>query len=187
MIISETGSKNGKLMKLLMDIDLGKPLLRGTRIKLDNEVVWADFKYEQLPTFCFYCGRVGHSDRLCEEKVRDSKDSNIHEGQYGEWLKMTGGSGGKRGTKPDLNSSGKGQTIIDKASGDEVRRDTARGVQEHNIESGGQVQSEREERDNLEEGQLAGNKRGTAEFQNDGEVGIQNGSQAGSVELIKPN
>lgn len=70
VIVSETGSKNGRVMKLLVDIDLGKPLLRGTKIKLETKTVWVDFRYEQLPTFCFYCRKVGHQERLCEEKCR---------------------------------------------------------------------------------------------------------------------
>lgn len=28
--------------------------------------LWINFKYERLPSFCFYCGIIGHSDKFCE-------------------------------------------------------------------------------------------------------------------------
>lgn len=66
---------------------MDKYLLRGTKIKLGDELRWVDFKYEQLPLFCFYCGRLGHSERLCELKMSDSKKEKISEGQYDEWVR----------------------------------------------------------------------------------------------------
>lgn len=47
-------------MKLLVEIDLNKALLRGSKIKLDDEMIWVEFRYEQLPQFYFYCGKLGH-------------------------------------------------------------------------------------------------------------------------------
>lgn len=45
---------------MLVEVKLDIPLLRGTKLKLDQEVLWVEFKYEQLAFFCFYCGLIGH-------------------------------------------------------------------------------------------------------------------------------
>lgn len=60
VVLPDSGSKEGRLLKLLVEVELDKPLLSGTKLKLDHEVIWVDFKYEQLPRFCYYCGRIGH-------------------------------------------------------------------------------------------------------------------------------
>lgn len=64
-------------MKLLVEVDLDKPLLRGTKIKLDHELLWVDFKYEQLSRFCFYCEKFGHQEKNCVTKVKDSREGCI--------------------------------------------------------------------------------------------------------------
>lgn len=46
------------MLRLLVELELDKPQLKGTKIKLDEELVWVDFRYEHLSTFCFYCGKI---------------------------------------------------------------------------------------------------------------------------------
>lgn len=84
VIYPEHGSKKGKLLKLLVEVEFDKPLLRGTKIKLGEEVLWVDFAYEMMPTFCLYCGMIGHTEKSCERKMSDAKENMISEGQYGE-------------------------------------------------------------------------------------------------------
>lgn len=79
----------------MVEVDLINPLLRGTNIKLGTERIWVDCKYEMLPTFCHYCGRIGHPERLCEHKMADSEKSVMSERQYGDWLRAQAGQGGK--------------------------------------------------------------------------------------------
>lgn len=43
VFILERGSKNGRQLKVLAKIDLNKPLLRGTNIRHNGQVVWVDF------------------------------------------------------------------------------------------------------------------------------------------------
>lgn len=28
--------------------------------------MWIQFKYERLPSFCFHCGKIGHTEKFCE-------------------------------------------------------------------------------------------------------------------------
>lgn len=80
MIYLEYGGKGGKLLKLLVEVELDKTLLRGTNLKLEGEMVWVDFRYKQLPTFCFYYGNIWHSEKVCEHKMEDSRNSHVCEG-----------------------------------------------------------------------------------------------------------
>ncbi|KAK6126484.1 hypothetical protein DH2020_039757 [Rehmannia glutinosa] len=84
--IPEFGSPNGRSIRILVDINLEKPLLRGSYISLGVESCWVDFTYENLQGFCFYCSRVGHLDRTCYIRKEDIQLGNICEGQFGEWL-----------------------------------------------------------------------------------------------------
>lgn len=86
VILLENGSQEGKILKMLVEMKLDNPLLRGSKIKLKNEKHWVDFKYENLPVFCFYCGIIWHQERSCALKVNDAKERQVSEGQYGEWI-----------------------------------------------------------------------------------------------------
>ncbi|KAK6148447.1 hypothetical protein DH2020_019359 [Rehmannia glutinosa] len=58
--IPESGSARGRCIKLLVLVDLEKPLPRGKHIKLGDSTIWLDFKYENLLNLCSYCGLIGH-------------------------------------------------------------------------------------------------------------------------------
>ncbi|GER38816.1 RNA-directed DNA polymerase (reversetranscriptase)-related family protein [Striga asiatica] len=101
--IPGAGSVNGKIVRILADINVLEPLPRGTFITLASEELWIDFRYENLLTFCFYCGRVGHNDRGCDLKKADIHNSSLSLGQYGEWLR--GSYGGMFEPKEKRSSS----------------------------------------------------------------------------------
>lgn len=88
VVVPESDSKKGRYLKVVAEIDRKKQLIRGTKIKFQGQTVWVAFKYENLAMFCFYCGKVGHSKRMCTRRRNDAKAGNLLEGQYGEWLKM---------------------------------------------------------------------------------------------------
>lgn len=87
MLIPESGSKEGRFAKMLVEVNLTQPLIRATTIYFEGEKRWVTFRYEQLPAFCYYCGRLGHSERNCGKKIMDSKNLKLQEGQYREWLR----------------------------------------------------------------------------------------------------
>lgn len=86
VVLPVNGREKDRMLKLLVEIELEKLILRGTKIWMEEEMVCVEFQYENLPTFCFYCGRISHSKRGCEHKMEDSRNNCICEGQYGSWL-----------------------------------------------------------------------------------------------------
>ncbi|KAK6163397.1 hypothetical protein DH2020_000261 [Rehmannia glutinosa] len=87
ILIPESGSSKGRVIKLLVSVNLNKPLLRGINLKLGEISLWVDFKYENLMGLCFYCGYIGHFERACETRKNDLLKGRFCEGQFGEWLR----------------------------------------------------------------------------------------------------
>jgi hypothetical protein len=59
----EEGVGWGEFLRARIKLDITKPLLRGRRMKLGGNSIWARFQYEQLPYFCFECGVIKHGKR----------------------------------------------------------------------------------------------------------------------------
>lgn len=75
--IPEFGSSRGIPIKILAIVNLDKPLLREINIKLNDEVCWVDFKYKQLADFCYYGGRIGYSDKICQISREDLRTKRV--------------------------------------------------------------------------------------------------------------
>ncbi|XP_027177917.1 uncharacterized protein LOC113777071 [Coffea eugenioides] len=91
VIIPQTGSKEGRHIKLLVVADISQPLLRGSIVKVEGSTKWVSFKYERCPDFCYNCGIVGHSERNCKRLVL--VDRGHLENQYGTWMRAGNGNG----------------------------------------------------------------------------------------------
>ncbi|KAK6157964.1 hypothetical protein DH2020_005278 [Rehmannia glutinosa] len=76
IFIPDTGNIKGRHIKILAEVNLEKPLLRGTTIKFGNEAYWIDFRYENLQSFCFYCGLVGHGEKGCRRDKKILEQTN---------------------------------------------------------------------------------------------------------------
>ncbi|KAK6148475.1 hypothetical protein DH2020_019387 [Rehmannia glutinosa] len=108
VLIPESGSNKGRFIKILAAVNLDKPLLRGTHISLGQKSIWVEFKYENLLTFCFYCGHVGHPERLCGKRKQDFSTENLQCGQYGEWLRAGDASSRMNRGKQNFGSKDEG-------------------------------------------------------------------------------
>lgn len=53
-------------LKVRVTINIDKPLKKRMKLrKFEKQWCWANFKYEGVPTFCFICGLIGHSEKFC--------------------------------------------------------------------------------------------------------------------------
>lgn len=62
-----TGRCFDSFLRVRVIIDITRPLLRGSKIRLGSqaEASWVEFRYERLPEFYFGCGRRGHGVKDC--------------------------------------------------------------------------------------------------------------------------
>ena len=75
-------------MRVRVTIDISQPLCRGKVVLLDSgKEMWVPFKYERLPSLCFWCGCLSHDDRDCELWVESEGSLTPESQQFGPWLK----------------------------------------------------------------------------------------------------
>ncbi|KAK1380443.1 CCHC-type domain-containing protein [Heracleum sosnowskyi] len=73
-------------LRVRVTLTLNKPLKRRMRLKKnDSNWCWVNFKFEGIPTFCFICGLIGHSEKYCE-KLFDIPADQITK-PYGVWMR----------------------------------------------------------------------------------------------------
>lgn len=100
-ILTEVGNNIGKFvsscptnfhevwreyLRVRVTIDVTKPLKRRMKIKkAADDWYWINFKYENVPTFCFICGLLGHSEKFCG-RLFVTPEADIVK-PYGSWLR----------------------------------------------------------------------------------------------------
>lgn len=73
-------------LRVRVAVDLSKPLKRRMKVrKSGNDWFWIVFKYENVPTFCFICGIIGHSEKFCS-RIFDTPEQEITK-PYGAWMR----------------------------------------------------------------------------------------------------
>ncbi|XP_027184311.1 uncharacterized protein LOC113782635 [Coffea eugenioides] len=85
VIIPNSGGKDGKHLKILVEIDIEQPLLRGTTVRMNGVMKWIEFRYEKCPDFCYCCGKLGHNEKNCNMKGNYLEK----ETQFGAWMRAS--------------------------------------------------------------------------------------------------
>lgn len=63
----EDDGKGGEFPRVYISIDISKPLPRCHKLwSKGKQIGLVGFKYERLPNFCYWCGRLTYGERDCE-------------------------------------------------------------------------------------------------------------------------
>jgi hypothetical protein len=77
-----------RIIKIKVHIDTTQPILPGIFIgNAKDGIKWIDFRYENLPMFCFLCGYIGHNEANCEQQNTTTEEGEIN--PRGPWLRAT--------------------------------------------------------------------------------------------------
>lgn len=63
--VASNGVGWGRYLRIRVILDLTNPLERGRVLQFGGKSMWVSFRYEQLPLFCFHCGRIIHGGKGC--------------------------------------------------------------------------------------------------------------------------
>lgn len=79
----------GKALRVLIEVELQKPISRDRTINLLGNKHWVPLTFEKLPRIYFQCGRIVHGESNCKEGRGTTNGSSGH---YGPWLKEAVGN-----------------------------------------------------------------------------------------------
>uniref|UniRef100_A0A7N2M1R9 Zinc knuckle CX2CX4HX4C domain-containing protein n=1 Tax=Quercus lobata TaxID=97700 RepID=A0A7N2M1R9_QUELO len=84
----EAETEGANFIRVRVTLDITQPLSRGHVVALDSgKELWVHFRYERLPSLCFWCGCLTHEDRDCELWIASEGSLLPESQQYGPWLK----------------------------------------------------------------------------------------------------
>uniref|UniRef100_A0A803KPE0 Zinc knuckle CX2CX4HX4C domain-containing protein n=1 Tax=Chenopodium quinoa TaxID=63459 RepID=A0A803KPE0_CHEQI len=80
----------GECMRIKVLVDINKPFRSGLFLASgQNQSRWIDLKYERLADFCFFCGRLDHTEKECQYKEQAKEGDTKMAYQYGPWLRAS--------------------------------------------------------------------------------------------------
>lgn len=83
----------GRSIRIKIQVRLDKPLKKGTKIRIGkSEPRWIPTTYERLPSFCYWCGMLGHSHKDCTQLMENEENGERlaeSEMPYGDWMRAS--------------------------------------------------------------------------------------------------
>lgn len=85
--VGEDRMATGRFLRVKIRLDIRKPLMCGVTVKTKEEGPdrWCPVVYEHLPDFCYVCGVIGHTDRVCLTKLKKGETETP---QFGSELRF---------------------------------------------------------------------------------------------------
>lgn len=85
--VLENGVQWGLYLRVRVKIDVMRKLVRGKKIKVENdEQRWVFFRNERLPNFCYLCWMLEHGEKDCDKDGLTGTEEEKGAYQYGAWL-----------------------------------------------------------------------------------------------------
>jgi hypothetical protein len=73
-------------LRVKVQVNVLKPLPRGTMLRMKQRSIWIPFQYEKVSRFCFRCGVIFHGMKGCSKGDEGRKVGTREE--YGPWLRV---------------------------------------------------------------------------------------------------
>ncbi|MCI21749.1 zinc CCHC-type-like protein, partial [Trifolium medium] len=68
-----------RIVKIKVQVNIEEPIRPGIFIGNSKDgITWVDFRYENLPMFCFTCGLVGHNEEKCEGPITEIIEGSVN-------------------------------------------------------------------------------------------------------------
>lgn len=100
-------------LRIKVAIDCFRPLKSKMRIKkAGGDWLWIPFKYERLPSFCFYCDKIGRTKKFCDDMFDNAHGQVLR--KYDSSLRGTTRESRKKQGKPVDQRAGRCSSFSDK-------------------------------------------------------------------------
>jgi hypothetical protein len=78
--------QKARIVKIKVSLNVEEPIRPGLFIgNTTDGITWVDFRYENLPMFCFGCGLVGHTVEKCSNNTMPLPEGAVN--PRGPWLR----------------------------------------------------------------------------------------------------
>ena len=84
----EDDGEGREFLRIRVAMNITKPLPRCCKLRSEGKHIgWALLKFERLPNFCYWCGRVDHVEKDCEIWLKNREKYGKEDQQFGDWMR----------------------------------------------------------------------------------------------------